>query len=435
LKILYLHQHFTTREGSGGTRSYEFARMLRQRGHEITILCGKGDRSGLPSQSSRLIEERELEGLKILQLKVVYNQKMSYWRRMLSFAWFMLLASWVAVRQRDIDIIFATSTPLTIAVPAIIASRISQRPFVFEVRDLWPEVPIGLGVLRNPLLVALARGLERLSYRYATHIVACSPGMRDGILRAGVETRKVSVVPNACDNDLFDVPAEIGLAFRARHPHLKGRPLVVYAGAFGMANGLDYLVRLAQQVRSLDESVAFLLVGVGKEREAIYGLAQVAGVLHKTLWLMDAIPRESMPEVLSAATIAISTFVSNSVLWHNSANKFFDALAAGRPVAINYNGWQADLLKESGAGIILPPDDVEKAAVMLIEFLHSESLLGRARQAARLLARERFDRNQLANQLEGILLDTMSGLPVTNRGSCKEIIMRGRNDDRSIDPI
>ncbi len=412
MKVLYLHQHFTTREGSGGTRSYEFARLLQQQGHKVTVLCGKSGRSGLAPQTGRLLEEYNLDGLKTLQLNVSYNQKMSYLRRVVAFVWFMLLASWAAVRQRDVDVIFATSTPLTIAVPAMVASYINHRPFIFEVRDLWPEAPIGMGILRHPLLIALARALERLAYQRAKHIVACSPGMKDGIIRAGVPSEKVSVIPNACDNDLFDVPTEAGLAFRSRHPHLGNRPLIVYTGAFGKANGLDYLIRLAHQMHSLDGSIVFLLIGAGKEKTALQDFARDLGVLNNTLWLMDEMPRQNMPEILSAATIAASTFMPNPVLWHNSANKFFDALAAGRPVAINHMGWQAGLLRETGAGIVLPPDDIAKAAEMLAEFLHSEPRLEQARQAAKRLARERFDRIRLASQLESILLKT-----VTNRST------------------
>ena len=408
MKILYLHQHFVTREGSAGTRSYEFARLLRQRGHEVTILCGKSEHWGLAHRPGKLMEVHELEGLKILQLNVPYGQKMSYLRRMLAFTWFMVLASWVAIRQRDVHVFFATSTPLTVAVPAIMASRINRRPFVFEVRDLWPDVPIGLGILRNPLLIVLARGLERLAYRCAAHIIACSPGMKEGILRAGVPAEKVSVISNGCDNDLFDVPAEIGRAFRARHAYLGDRPLVIYTGAFGLVNGLDYLVRLAQRVRALNENIAFLLVGAGKEKEALSRLAQDLGVLNRTLWILDPIPRREMPGVLSAATLATSTVTPNPVLWHNSANKVFDALAARRPVAINHGGWQADLLQESGAGIVLPPEDIEKAAEMLLDFLHSESRLERARQAAHRLAQEQFDRHRLVRQLERVLLQVIS---------------------------
>ena len=381
----------------------------------MTILCGWDITNGLPSRSGRLMQEYELDGVKVLQINVSYDSKMGYLRRLAVFVWFMLVASWVAVRQRDVDVIFASSTPLTIAVPGIIASRVKGRPFVFEVRDLWPEVPVGLGVLRNRLLIALARGLEHLAYRCATHVIACSPGMKDGIVRAGVQFQKVSVIPNGCDNDLFDVPAEVGFDFVRQHPFLRGRPLVVYTGAFGKVNGLDYLVRLAERVRGLDERVAFVLIGSGPEREGLVSLARELGVLNRNLWIMQEIPRKDLPGVLSAATIMVSTVIPNSVMWNNSANKFFDSLAAGRPIAINHGGWLADLLNESGAGIVLPQDDVGKAGEGLVQFLRSKDDLERARRAARSLACERFDRNQLVSQLECVLIAASNGQQARER--------------------
>src|SRR5512138_3392597 len=119
MHILYLHQHFTTREGSSGTRSYEFSRLLIERGHTITMLAGRFHRSGLPHEEGKLVDTHDVDGIHVLTLNVPYDQKMSYLRRTLAFIWFMLLASWVALRQRNVDVIFATSTPLTIAVPAI----------------------------------------------------------------------------------------------------------------------------------------------------------------------------------------------------------------------------------------------------------------------------------------------------------------------------
>jgi glycosyltransferase involved in cell wall biosynthesis len=403
LKILYLHQHLAIREGATGTRSYEFARLLKERGHQVTMLGGSGELSGLNSTDKGLVNEIDFEGIRILQLNVPYSQKMSYLRRIFAFLWFMMLSSWVATRQRKVDVIFATSTPLTIAIPAMIASLINRRPYVFEVRDLWPEVPVGLGILRNPLLITVARWLERTAYRRATHIVACSPGMKDGIVKTGISPEKVTVISNACDIDLFDVPESAGINFRSRHSFLNGRPLVVYTGAFGLVNGLEYMVRLAKRVSAIDEKIAFLLVGTGREKAGLLSLAEQLGVLNKNFWLMDAVPRLEVPSVLSAATVATSTVVPNPVLWNNSANKFFDSLAAGRPIIINHEGWLADLLRETGVGIVLPADDIDQAAEMLTDFLSSEAKLSEARRAAKELARERFNRNRLVLQLESIL--------------------------------
>jgi glycosyltransferase involved in cell wall biosynthesis len=165
------------------------------------------------------------------------------------------------------------------------------------------------------------------------------------------------------------------------------------------------MVRLAHRVSSVDQDVGFLLVGEGKEKASLESLARELGVLSKNFWIMDAIPRKSLPEVLSAATVLTSTVIDNPVLWNNSANKFFDALAAGRPIVINHGGWLADLIRESGAGLVLPPDDIDRAAQLLISFVRSESRLELARRAASGLARDRFDRHKLARQLESVLLD------------------------------
>lgn len=400
MNILYLHQHFSTRQGSAGVRSYEFARLWQQDGQQVTILCGWGDRSGLPRQAT---ETYTLEGMQVIALAIPYSQHMSYIRRVWSFVWFVIAASWAAIRLKKIDVIFATSTPLTIGVPAMIASFVKRRPFVFEVRDLWPEAPIQLGVLRNPVLVAVAKGLAWLIYRRAAHIVALSPGMKEGIVKTGIKPEKVSVIPNASDLELFDVPASAGEAFRAQHPHLAKGRLVVYLGAFGYTNGLDYLVRVAQHVSQQDSSIHFLLVGDGRCRDEVRALAQSLELTGRTLWFMDPVSHQDVPAILSAADLTTSIVIPNPVMQITSANKFFDSLAAGRPIAINHEGWQADLLRETGAGIVLPPDDPAAAARLLVDFLRDEQRLEQARQAARQLAQERFDRKLLASQLESIL--------------------------------
>ena len=402
MKVLYLHQHFATRAGSAGTRSYEFARLLTQFGHEVTVICGSSLRSGLPEQHRHLVSRHDIEGVRILQLNVPYSQKMGFIKRILAFMWFMVFSTWMAIRQREVDIIYATSAPLTIAVPALVTSLIRRRPYVFEVRDLWPSVPIGLGVLRNSLLVFLARQLERLAYRRARHVVVLSPGMKEGVLAQGVSPAKITVIPNASDNELFDIPPARGKAFREQYAIPDG-PLVVYTGAFGKVNEITYLVRLANEISARGEPVSFLLMGAGKEKETVVQLSEELGLLGNTVRVMDTIPRQEIPAVLAAATIATSTVMDNPVLWHNSANKFFDALAAGKPIAINHRGWQADLLESTGAGLVLDATDMNKAAEKLLTAIQDSDWLCHAEQAAKTLAREQFDRTMLARRLERLL--------------------------------
>lgn len=400
MKIIYLHQYFNTPDMSGGTRSYEMARRMVAAGHDVHMITSRTD-GRLPG---RAWVRENIEGIDVHWLPVRYDNAMSYTRRLLSFMEFARRAGPYAARL-EADVVFATSTPLTIAIPAVKASRARGTPFVFEVRDLWPELPIAMGALDLPLAKPLARRLERWAYANAAHIVGLSPGMCEGVARTGYPREKIRCIPNSADIDLFDVPEERGRAFRAQRSWLGDRPLVIYAGTFGKINGVSYLAELAAAMKGLDPEVRFLAVGRGADVKRVRERAQALGVLDETFFMEDALPKAEMPALFSAASVSTSLFIPLEAMWNNSANKFFDTLAAGRPVAINYGGWQAELIAETGAGLVLDPADAAAAAQRLHAFLHDEGALSAARKASAALARARFSRDKLAADLIRVLED------------------------------
>jgi len=344
-----------------------------------------------------------IAGIPATVIHVPYSNNMGFKARVRAFLRFAVLASREAMRQQA-DVVLATSTPLTIAVPGIAAKIRWGIPMVFEVRDLWPELPIAVGALRNPLLQQVARSLEWLAYHASSHVVALSPGMAEGVIRRGVPRSRVTVIPNSCDVDLFDVPAQRGHAIRRRLPNLTiEHPLIVYTGTFGLINGVDYLVDVAAAMRTVDPDVRFLLVGDGAEATKMITRAQDLEVLNNNLWVWKPLPKQEMPDLLAAATVATSLFVPLQSMWNNSANKFFDALAAGKPVAINYGGWQAELLEQNHAGIVLPPHDPVQAAHMLASFVRDPQRLQQAGAAVRMLAHTTFHRDVSARKLETVL--------------------------------
>ena len=174
MKILYLHQYFKTPGMAGGTRSFEMARRLVARGHEVHVVTARD------APGSRVWTYTQESGIDVHWCSVPYSNHMSYSRRIRAFAKFSRLAARRAA-SIEADVLFATSTPLSIVLPASYAARRQRIPMVFEVRDLWPELPIAVGALKNPLAIAAARWLERFAYRKATHVVALSPGMRDDV--------------------------------------------------------------------------------------------------------------------------------------------------------------------------------------------------------------------------------------------------------------
>ena len=394
MRIVYIHQYYCNPSMAGGIRSYEQARRLVERGHTVHVITTDITAGAVRRQT-------EDDGIVVHWYPVPYSNEMSYARRIRAFAAFMVLATAKAAGLKA-DLVFATSTPLTVAVPGVLAARLRRVPFVFEVRDLWPEIPIEMGALRNPVLRGLANGLAAVAYRNAAEVVALSPGMA-----AGVTARRpqvpVTVIPNAADLDVFRVDPAAVHRFRAEHRWLGDRPLIVYTGALGAVNGVDYLVHAARRIREIDPDVQTLIVGHGREWAATRQLAAEHGLLDRSVHMWPKVPKADLPVILGAATMSTSMVRPIRALWDNSANKFFDAFAAGRPIAINYGGWQADLLHESGAGLVLDPDNPDGAAKMLADHVRDEPWLIKARDAAHRLAVEQFSRDLLFERFEAVL--------------------------------
>jgi glycosyltransferase involved in cell wall biosynthesis len=400
VKVLYLHQYFNTPDMAGGTRSYEIARRLVAHGHEVHMITSWRQ----PTERKGWFEQ-QVDGIHVHWLPVPYSNHMSFRERIEAFSHFALNAGKRAISLGG-DVIFATSTPLTIAIPGVQAKRRLRIPMVFEVRDLWPELPIAIGELRNPFLKAAARLLEKYAYRNSECIVALSDGMADGIVSCGYPREQVHVIPNSSDLALFS--KVIGhKTFRSKIQDIENRPLITYAGTLGTINGVGYLVDIAAAATKIAPQLRFAIVGEGKEEEFVRQRATTLGVLGSSLFMFPSVSKAEMPDVFAGSDVAISLFIDLEPMWANSANKFFDALAAGKPVAINYGGWQAKVLEKCGAGIRLPANDPMLAARMLADWTTDRAILQKGGIAARQLAEEFYDRDKLSNQLETVLLTTI----------------------------
>lgn len=403
MRILYLDQYFKTPEMAGGTRSYEMARRLAARGHHVDLVT-----SWTGSARRRAAFDSVEAGVHVHWIPVPYDNSMSFARRIVSFAEFSLRAT-VQRLPGPFDVVLATSTPLTIAIPGVAAARRHRTPFVFEVRDLWPELPIAIGALRAPPARAAARWLERWAYRNARAVVALSPGMKAGVVAAGTAPDRVAVISNAADLELFDVAPESGAEFRARRPWLAERPLIVYAGTLGRINGVGVLVDLAVQLRTIDPDVRLLIVGKGAERDPIRADAAARGVLDVNLFMEDAVPKAEVPALLSAADMAACLFVDLPEMRANSANKFFDALASSTPVLLNYGGWHDDLVRGQGIGASIWRLEATDAARLVSERVRDRAWLEQAGRSARATAEAWFARESLADRLERVLGAVVAG--------------------------
>lgn len=399
MKIIYLHQYFNTPEMSGGTRSYEMARRLVDAGHEVHMVTSwrNDDRC---SSDWFMTEEA---GIKVHWLPVAYSNHMSYRERISAFFRFAFFSMGKA-KELDGDIVFATSTPLTIAIPAIFTARKKKIPMVFEVRDLWPELPIALGALRNPIAKWLAKRLEWWAYKNSEAIVALSPGMKDGVIKAGYPAERVAVIPNSSDNVEFAYNEQAAKQFRKERDWLGSRPLLVYGGTFGRVNGVAYMVELAQELQRINSDIAILLVGEGQEKDAVLELATQTGVLGVNLFIEGSLPKNQMPMLLSAADMTASVCIDLPEIQANSANKFFDALASATPILLNYGGWQHELVETKVCGLAMWRKPINEVAKMVAKSITDSIWLEQAGSSARELAETSFDRDKLAIQLGEVIV-------------------------------
>lgn len=404
MKVIYLHQYFKTPSMSGGTRSYEMAKRLVKAGHEVQMITTWTNKT---EHSDWFYES--IDGIDVHWYPNAYNNNMSFKKRIESFMKFAHAATKKTASFKSSDIIFATSTPLTIAIPAVIASKLLKIPMVFEVRDLWPEIPIAIGALKNPALRLVAKKLERWAYKNSKAIVALSPGMKQGILKTDYPSNQVAVIPNSSDNFELMHDDSAAARFRNEREWLNDSPLLVYTGTFGEINGVDYMVSLACELQSLDSNVKILLVGDGAEKPRVIAKAKSAGVFEGNLFIEPPMPKKDIPALLSAATMASALFIDLPEMRPNSANKFFDALASSTPVLLNYGGWMHDLVQHHSCGLTMWQQPIELVAKQLDEIMNDDEWIKKAGLAARRLAEKEFDRDALATQLISVLELTIQG--------------------------
>jgi glycosyltransferase involved in cell wall biosynthesis len=404
VKILYIHQYFTTPQLPGGTRSYEFGRRLVDQGHEVTMLTSKF--SPEPWSGPALQRTHDIAGMKVVELRAGSSKRhagtsVPYLQRILSFTWQSIVQTLGVLGLPRHDVVFATSTPLTIGLPGLIAKWKMRVPMVFEVRDLWPEAPIQMGAVKNPLMIKATRWLERFIYKHSDHVVALSPGMADGVAEAGVEETRISIIPNSSDTALFN-PEVDGSGVRTELG-LEGKFMASYFGAFGEANDLTYVAQAARLLKDEGEqNIVFVLNGHGKREVWLRSFKQEHGL--DNLIILEAGKEKTWVAQLAAASDVNMTIYKNvPVLYTCSPNKLFDSLAAGKPVLVNTPGWLADIAEGKKTGVAVEPESPESIVEKLKFLRDNPDLCLEYGKNARHVAETEYSRDILAVKLEKVL--------------------------------
>lgn len=395
MKVLYFHQHFVTPHGAGAIRSYAMARKLIERGHQVTMVCGSfsGGNTGLSGPYTKGVRRGSVDGIDVVEFDLAYSNHDGLLKRTWTFMKFALRSVMLALRE-PYDLVFATTTPLTAGIPGIVARWLRGKTFVFEVRDLWPELPRAMGVIRNPVVLWAMGVLEWASYRSAHALVGLSPGIVEGIMHRGVPRERIALVPNGCDLDLFAQDAPPWRPEGVAPTDL----MAVFAGTHGIANGLDAVLDAAAELKRRGRGdIKLVLIGNGKLKPTLQ--ARAAREALDNVVFHDPVNKTRLASLMAATDLGLQVLANVPAFYFGtSPNKFFDYIAAGLPVLNNYPGWLADMINENSCGFAVIPDDAAAFADALEGAAADRNALKEMGQRSRKLAQDQFDRRLLADR-------------------------------------
>lgn len=392
MKILYIHQYFNSPKDKGPNRSYWISQELIKDGHEVVMLTSS-------SQVTSKIERKIVDGIEVIYLKVPYNQAMGIVKRLLSFVRFMIRSTRIALKEKNVDLVIATSTPLTIGFPALVLKKIKKIPFLFEVRDLWPEVPIQMGGLKNKVLIRLAEWFEKTIYKNAIHIVALSPGMLDGVLKRDINPKKVSMIPNMSKIDFF-WSREKNLALTEELSLKRDSFKVVYFGAMGVANGMDYIIDGISEIDD-DGQIEFIFIGAGATEPLLKEKCKNYGVTNAHF--LGGYPLKILSEIVNLCDVCLITFADIPILATNSPNKLFDSLSAAKPLIVNSPGWTKQMVEEYECGVFVDPKLPKDLADKVLWLRDNPEKCRKMGLNSRKLAETTYDKSILCREFADVI--------------------------------
>ena len=387
MKILIFYQYFTTPKGSWGTRIYEFSKEWVKQGHDVTVVTSIYSKSDL--KASKFIETQIIEGIKVKVLNIKIDNKQPIAKRIFSFILYSIISSWYALTLKA-DIAIASSGPITVGIPGLISKIFTKKKLVYEVRDLWPEVPIEMGVIKNVFIKKIAYFFEKKLYTNASLVVGLSPGIRDHI-KNNFNHKNVISVTNSANLNLF-----------GEKKYLKNNDILdetdfyaIYTGNIGEINNSFWLVDAARNLKNKNiDNIKIVLIGDGQLKEKIISIIKkekLTNLIH-----FDLMSKENLVPFIQNAKVSLVPLKPNPILDTSSPNKFFESLAAGVPVIQTTKGWIKNYLDINKVGFSLEGDNSESLSNLLIELKNNPKLIKDMKINAKKCAFRAFDQTVLS---------------------------------------
>lgn len=380
MRIFIIHQYYKTPQTGGAIRSYYIAKYLKSKGHDVSVITARNNRAYSIDQS---------EGYDVHYLPVYYENHLSFLSRIHAFFLFAWKAYKLLKSLPKPDLNYVITTPLTTGFVATRAKKKLGIPYLFEVGDLWPDAPIQLGVLKNPLLKYLALRWEYKFYSKADQIVALSTDIKAEIEKK-CPLQKVNVVTNFADQKLFESNKK-SIELESKYK-TEGHLVISYFGTVGLANELEYLIDAANAVKN--EKIKFLVAGGGARYNAIKKMAEKYAL--QNMMFFEHRNKFELEELVNITDAIYVSFKNVPVLASGSPNKFFDGLAAGKMVIINFQGWIKELIEKERCGFYYQPTESAQFLEKIRPYIANTDLLEQAQSRAHYLSEQYSPEAQLS---------------------------------------
>lgn len=394
MKIVYIHQYFRTPEEPGGTRSYWISKELIRRGHEVFMVtsCNK---------SNFKIKNKNIDGIHVIYIKNDYDMNFSLFKRLKSFIRFMCLSYKESAKIKGVDLVFATSTPLTVGITALMLKYIKKIPYVFEVRDLWPEVPIQMGAVRNPIIKFISNLVEKIIYKKSEHVIALSPGMYNGVRSKGINKKKISMIPNMAKIDKF-YSRPIDKTLYSKYKLKESTFKVIHFGAIGLANGVEYIIEAANILKQQNQNqIDFIFAGGGSQENKMKDLSNKYKL--SNVYFLGKLKMKDISELVNLCDCSLVSFANIPILRTNSPNKLFDSLSAQKPIIVNSNGWTRTMVEENKCGVYVDPMYPTELVDILIQWEKNPDIIKKMGMNSRLLAEKEYDKSILTKKVVSVI--------------------------------
>lgn len=401
MKILLIHQYFLEENDPGGSRWNEMSKVWTDLGHEVTVVAGMMHANGnekLPEYKGNHFVQKKQGNVNVLRSHVSESYNKGFAGRLWGYFSFMFSSFWGGVFKvkGKFDVVIVTSPPLFVGVSGYLISKVKSAPFVFEIRDLWPESAIDTGVLTNKTIIKFAYAIEKFIYKKAKLINVLTPAFYETLnTKKNVSKEKLLMIPNAADFSLSEkLLNEFDTNEFRKKLGIEDRFVITYVGAHGVANHLQQILEAGKKLE--DTNVLFLLIGQGMQKEKLIKLANEMDV--KNVKFIDPVPKIEVFKYILASDMGTSVLKNVETFKTVYSNKTFDYMSCKKPILMAIDGVSRALVEDAKAGSFVIPEDSESFNKIIREYLKNPTRLKEEGENGYIYARKNFDRELLSKK-------------------------------------